>query len=254
MAHHRAVTDSDLFASFAPDERVLLAWVAPQLDAAAIGAMAVADHGARADEYRRALDDLAHSRWLPDEIGWMPGSVLTLTRSHDPAGQRDHVRRLFVCTLLVRASTPDADPVDSLAPLLDSALELGGPARDASLRFLAWCRLELPGDWRDDPSSPMFLTLAVLLLTARPEVAAVLVEELAAVLADPDLPWRRRPRSPLFARRAGDDGGARRLWSDLVTRCLVDDPAVTDPRLATLGRALSGDTGTPIDELRALFR
>jgi hypothetical protein len=201
-----------------------------------------------------------HSPWLPDELTWNPGEVLSLTRSETPAVRRDHLKRLFACLFLVRAATSGADPVNSLAPLMDSARELGEPARGLTLRFVAWCRLNLPGDWRDDPSSPMFLTLAVLLLaaeTADPAVsaalAALLVEELDAVLADPDLPWRRRPRSPLFARRTGDTGSTRRMWSALVTRCLVDHPAVADPRLIALGRALGGDTTTPIAELRALF-
>src|SRR5699024_3573495 len=101
------------------------------------------------------------------------------------------------------------------------------------VRFLARCRLNLPGDWRDEPSSPMFLTLAVLLLSAdratSAALAALLVGELDTVLNDPDLPWRRRPRSPLFARHDGGSGDTRRLWSALITRCLVDDPAVGDP-------------------------
>ena len=257
MPHHRSVTCSDLLASFAPDERALLAWVAPQLDAAAIEEIAKADYGFDVPGYRRALTDLVHSPWLPDDLIQNPGEVLALTRSTTPTSRREHLQRLFACTLLVRAVTADGNPVDSLAPLVDSAWELGEPARGAAVRFLAWCRLNLPADWRDDPSAPMFLTLAVLLLSAETAVsaalAALLVEELDAVLTDPELPWRRRPRSPLFAR--GDSGSAttRRLWSALTIRCLVDNPAVVDPRLAALGRALSGDAATPIDELRTLF-
>jgi hypothetical protein len=38
-----------------------------------------------------------------------------------------------------------------------------------------------------------------------------------------------------------------------MTRCLVDNPAVVDPRLTALGRALGGDIATPITELRSLF-
>jgi hypothetical protein len=259
MAHHRSVAgfDRDLFASFAPDERALLAWVAPKMDAVALDEIAAADYGADVQEHRRALTELVHSPWLPDKLAWVPGEVLALTRWSSPAGRRDHLKRLFACTILVRAKTSDANPVDSAAPLVDSAWELGEPARGVALRFLAWCRLHLPGHWRDDPSSAMFLTLAVLLLSAEtaasPALAALLVEELDAVLADPELPWRRRPGSPLFTRRTSDIGCTRRLWSALVTRCLVDNPAVADPRLATLGRALSGTTATPIDELRALF-
>lgn len=259
MPHHRSVTgfDRDLFASFAPDERALLRWVAPQLDAAALDEIAVADYGADVREHRRELVELVHSPWLPDDLPWHPGEVLALTRWTTPVSRRGHLQRLFACVFLVRAVTNADDPVDSLAPLVDSAWELGEPARGLAVRFLAWCRLNLPGDWRDESSSAMFLTLAVLLLSAETAasaaLAATLVEELDAVLADPELPWRRRPGSPLFTRRTSGSGDTRRLWSALATRCLVDNPAVVDPRLTALGRALSGDTATPIDELRALF-
>ena len=259
MPHHRSVTwsERDLLASLAPDERALLAWVAPQLDTAALDEIAAADYGAHVQEYRQELTELVHSPWLPDELPWNPGEVLALTRWETPANRRDHLKRLFACLILVRAVTPGANPVDSLAPLVDSAWELGEPARGATVRFLAWCRLNLPGDWRDDPSSPMFLTLSVLLLSAETAVsaalAAMLLEELDVVLTDSELPWRRRPGSPLFTRRPTDDATTRRLFSALVTRCLVDNPAVVDPRLTALGRALSGDAATPIGELRAQF-
>jgi hypothetical protein len=259
MPHHRWVTWSgrDLLASFAPDECALLGWLAPQLDGAALDEIAMADYGAEVQEHRRELTELVHGGRLPRELGWNPGEVLALTRWETPAGRRDHLKRLFACMVLVRAVTAGGDPVDSLAPLVDSAWELGEPARGVSVRFLAWCRLNLPGDWRHDPSSAMFLTLSVLLLSAETEVsaalAAMLLEELDEVLTDPELPWRRRPGSPLFTRRPTDAATTRRLWSALVTRCLVDHPTVVDPRLTTLGRALSGDTATPIGELRALF-
>jgi hypothetical protein len=259
MPHHRAVTgsDRDLFASFAPDERALLAWVAPQLDAAAIDEIAAADYGFDVPGYRQGVTDLVRSPGLPGELFGNPAEVLALTRWTTPSDRRGHLRRLFACTLLVRAVTADGNPVDSLAPLVESAWELGEPARDAAVRFLAWCRLVLPGDWRADPSAPMFLTLAVLLLSARTaasvRLGVLLVAELDAVLNDPDLPWRRRPRSPLYVRRDSDIGETRRLWASLAIRCLVDDPAVADPRLIALGRALSGGEATPIAELRALF-
>lgn len=253
-------SERDLLATFAPDERALLRWVAPQLDAAALDEIAAADYGYQALEHHRELSELVHSPWLPDELGWNPGEVLALTRSGTPAGRRDHLKRLFACMFLVRAVTAGGDPVDSLTPLVDSAWELGEPARGVTVRFLAWCRLNLPGDWPDDPSSVMFLTLSLLLLsaeTADPPVsaalAAMLLGELDVVLTDPELPWRRRPGSPLFTRRPGDAGSTRRLWSALLTRCLVDNPAVADPRLTALGRALSGAAGTSIDELRAQF-
>ncbi|GIJ46215.1 hypothetical protein Val02_31010 [Virgisporangium aliadipatigenens] len=241
----------DLFASLAPDERALHRWVAPRLDPAALEEIAAADYGVDVPEHRRALDDLVHSPWLPDRLAWHPGEVLALTRWGRPTDRRGHLGRLFACVFLVRAVTAGDDPVDSLGPLVDSAWELGEPARAAAVPFLAWCRLNLPGDWRDEPSAPMFLTLAILLLRAETPaataLAAVLLDELNAVLTDPDLPWHKRPRSPLFARRS-DAASTRRLWTDLVTRCLVANPAVADPRLTALGRALGGDTTISIGE------
>jgi hypothetical protein len=269
LPHHRAVTGSDLFASFAPDERALLRWVAPQLDATAIEEIAAADYGFDVPGNRRELTALVHSPWLPDELIRDPAEVLALTRWTEPADRRGHLKRLFACTLLVRARTAAGNPVDSLAPLVDSAWklgetplvdsarELGETARDAAVHYLAWCRLNQPGDWRDDPSSPMFLTLAILLLSAEAStsaaLAAVLLDELDAALTSPGLPWRRRPRSPLFTRRDTDDAATRRLWSTLVTRCLTDNPTVTDPRLTALAAALHGDPVTPLSNLRPQF-
>jgi hypothetical protein len=46
-------SDRDLFASFAPDERTLMAWAAAQLDAAAIEEIATADYGVDVPQYRR---------------------------------------------------------------------------------------------------------------------------------------------------------------------------------------------------------
>lgn len=245
----------DVIAALHPDERALHRWVAPQLDQASIEEIAAADYGVDVPGHRRALTDLVRSPWLPEELIGTPADVLALTRWTTPSDRPGHLQRLFACTLLVRAVTADGNPVATLGPLVESAVELGGPARAAGARFLAWCRLTLPGDWRDDPSAPMFLTLGVLLLSApRPTataVATVLIDELEAVAADPDLPWARRPGSPLFTRRT-DDAGTRRLWTALTTRCLGDDPVV-EPGPAALGRALAAGTDTPVDGLRALL-
>ncbi|BEL03931.1 hypothetical protein Q0Z83_021220 [Actinoplanes sichuanensis] len=259
LLHHQAVTGPDRsfspfsplsplspfspFSPFSPDERALLRWVAPRMDDALIEEIAAADYGFDIPGNREGLLELVHSPWLPDELIQDPAEVLALTRWSTPSSERDRLKRLFACTLLVRARTAGGNPVDSLAPLVDSAWELGEPARTAAVPFLVWCRINLPGDWPDDPTGPMFLTLAVLLLApespAAPALAARLTEELDAVLADPDLPWRRRPRSPLYIRRDSDSSETRRLWSSLVTRCLLDNPAVTDPRLTALAAILS---------------
>jgi hypothetical protein len=244
----------DPFEAFAPNEHALLDWVSPLMDDAALDEIAAADYGYHAREHRGALTDLLYLSKLPDWLDWYPGEVLALTRWGTPVDRRDHLKRLFACLFMVRAATPDGEPVGSLALLMDSTWELGPPARAAAVRYLAWCRRHLPCDWQHDHSSTMFLTLALLLLSRSSTMARLLIDELDAVLNDPELPWRRRPsRSPLFIRRPSDGSTTRQLWPSLVTRCLIDDAAGADPRMAVLGRVLTGENATPIGELRPLF-
>src|SRR5258705_12929547 len=53
--------------------------------------------------------------------------------------------RIFACLALTRTGTRDAEPSDSLAALVESALELGPPTVDDALRYLVWCRRHEPG-------------------------------------------------------------------------------------------------------------
>src|SRR5258705_13362148 len=72
--------------------------------------------------------------------------------------------RIFACLALIRTGTRDAAASDSLAALVESALELGPPTVDDALRYLVWCRRHEPGDWPASPADRPFLTFAVLLL------------------------------------------------------------------------------------------
>ena len=76
--------------------------------------------------------------------------------------------------VLVRIETR-ADPTDSLAVLVDSALALDAAAAQATVRFLAWCRLHEAGDWGSDAADRPFLTFALLLLCPTPALAEDLV-------------------------------------------------------------------------------
>jgi hypothetical protein len=64
---------------------------------------------------------------------WHPEEVLALTRWSTvdgpqlslPAARRLHLMRLFCCLVLVRATTTHGSPVDSVTPLVESAVDLG---------------------------------------------------------------------------------------------------------------------------------
>src|SRR6185369_4061329 len=80
--------------------------------------------------------------------------------------RRQHLIRLFCCVVLVRAATAQGSPVNSLTPLVQSAVALGPDAAGPTARYLAWCRLQVPGDWRDDPTARPVLTLALVVAAA----------------------------------------------------------------------------------------
>ena len=163
-----------LLALLHPSELALRDWVAPQLDGSMVEEVASADYGVDVAEHRRAIEELRRVRRLPNELSWHPEEVLALTRwstvdgtqHFAAAARRLHLMRLFCCLVLVRAATASGYPVNSVTPLVESAVELGPDAVDAAASYLAWCRLHEPGDWRDDPTSRPILTLALVVLSA----------------------------------------------------------------------------------------
>jgi len=254
-----------------PSELALRDWVGPQLNASMLEEIAAADYGVGVGENRRALEELRTDRWLPDELSCYPEQVLTLTRwsrvdvQLSPAeARRIHLMRIFCCLVLVRATTMDGSPVNSVTPLVESAVELGPDAWDAAGSYLAWCWLHEPGDWRDNPTSRPILTLALVLLSALlpagrdsellPALVAAFVDDLSAVLADENLLWSERPVRELLKLTA--EGGNRRIWVSLAGRCLIDGPAERTGHgvvLARLGRAIRGELTADVVELRSLL-
>jgi hypothetical protein len=261
-----------LLAVLHPSEQALREWVEPQLDASMVDQIAAADHGVDAAEHRRAIEELRRARRLPDELSWHPEEVLALTRWSTvdgsqlslPAARRLHLMRLFCCLVLVRATTTYGSPVNSVTPLVESAVDLGPDALDAAGSYLAWCWLHEPGDWRGDPTSRPILTLALVVVSALlpagrtpellPGLVAAFVEELSAVLAEENLLWTRRPVHELL--KLTSQAGNRRIWVSLASRCLIDGPAQRTGHgalLALLGQAVRGDLVADAAELRSLL-
>jgi hypothetical protein len=234
--------------------------------------IAAADYGLNVAEHRRAVEELRHVRRLPEELSWYAEEVLALTRwstvdgsEPGPEGARRlHLMRMFCCLVLVRAATTQGGPVNSLTPLVESAIELGPEAQEAAAGYLAWCRLHEPGDWRDDAASRPVLTLALVTLSALlpvgrtsdlvPRLIGSFADELSAVLASENLAWSPRPIHELLKLTA--QAGTRRMWVSLADRCLLDGPAQRTEHavpLALLGRALRGDLAADADQLRSLL-
>jgi hypothetical protein len=261
-----------LLVDLRPAETVLRDWVAPLLDASMIDELAAADYGADLEENRRGIHSLLTADRLPDRLAWHPSEVLELMRwsmPDDPAwkpgsaGRRGHLLRLFSCLVLVGVHTGQ-DPADSLAPLVDSAAELGPTAVGPTLRYLAWCRLHEPGDWREQPEVRPLLTFALLLLLASipPANGSIAVEGLARALVD-ELDAVETDRSQsgtslVVPSLLGLDPRAQRhqLWRALTKRCLLEGPAAgteLGSRLALLGEAVRGDITASTTDLRTLF-
>lgn len=259
-----------LLAPLDPAELALRNWVAPQLSASMVDEIARGDYSVDVDEHRRAIEELLRVRRLPGELSWHPAEVLSLARSYGLSGspsdpetaRRGHLIRLFSCVVLVRAG--DGSPVNSLTPLVESAIELGPQSVDAAGSYLAWCRLHEPGDWRADSSARPFLTLSLVMLSALlpdgrsaqllPGLISTFVDDLSAALADEDLLWTERPVRDLLKRTAA--APSRRTWATLASRFLIDGPVrLTEPGLvlARLGQAIRGDLAADAAELRSLL-
>jgi hypothetical protein len=152
-------------------------------------------------------------------------------------GWREHVARLFACLVLVRASDLGV-PAETLARLVESALELGPEPTAHAVGYLAWCRLNEPGDWAWEPDAVPFLTLGLLMLYRMaptppdPAVAAALAraftDEVQALL--PGHGW---PDPPTALLRSTAGGPGWRLWRALADRCLPGGLAALARQLAT---------------------
>lgn len=250
-----------------PSELALRDWVAPQLDSSMIEEIAAADYGHEVVKNRHGIEDLLDVSRLPDELPWFPEEVLALTRnsivdaSMSPAQvRRFHLSRLFSCLVLVRVTNAGGYPVGSLTPLVQSSVELGPDALEATGSYLAWCRLHEPGSWRNDSTARPFLTLSLIFVSALlpagrdPELLPGLIgrfaEELSAAVEDECLAWSPRPIHDLFKRVAL--ASSRRTWVALASR-FADGPAEHAAQLAVLSQAIRSELVADAAELQSLL-
>jgi hypothetical protein len=218
-----------------PAELGLRDWVRTRLNASIVRDLAALDHGMRVDEHRRGIEELLVARRLPDDLPWTPREVLELaghTVVPDPhptpgsAGWRGHVARLFACVVLVRTGGTVL-PAGTLAGLVESALALGPEATGHAVHYLAWCRLQLPGGWRDDDEARPLLTLGLLLVYAagqadrHPHLDAALRRACTDDARSVEPQWPGQP--PAAVLKAATGGNAWRTWRALVDRGLTTD-------------------------------
>jgi hypothetical protein len=214
-----------LFEQLQPDELALRDWVRTHMNASIVRDIAEHDYGMHAEDYQYAIEELMAARRLPAALDWMPGEVISLASyspvpDRNPApgsdGWRAHVKRLFCC-LLLTATGHGANPAEPVAELVDSALELGPEPTALAVRFLAWCRLNEPGDWRFEEESRPFLTLGMLLLSGDPRLRAAFMDEVRALV--PVEQWWKDD-TPSAALREAAGGSGFRLWRAIADRRL----------------------------------
>lgn len=245
-----------LLRAMGPDPRAVHAVVAPPVGSPVVDELAAADYGQDFREHRKALNALLARGDPPERLEWVPHEVLVLTLGHSGAATD-----LYIGSLLLAAVTPYQDPLVRLPPFLRAALDLGGAELVAARRFLAWCRLESPGDWPVCVDDLPYLTFGVLLLSVMVSpppsdetlcgLAAGVVEELDRSVFDGE--WIGRQEPPLIGRRPKKPA---KVWRELAARVLVDGPLAgtgVGGRLAVLGRVICREQVLPVEDLYELF-
>lgn len=180
-----------------PPHLLLWARLAGEVDDAMLKEIAEADYGMDSDEHLAELVRLREVPSISSPLEWHPTEVLELTRwekFRDPkwkpraAGVRGHLMRAFSCMALLLSAdqesggTAEHGEVDTLARLVDSAIQLGSDYEKLLLPFLSWRIDRLP----DCIEEPPFFHFARLVLTIpneqspNPRAVVDLVRELVA--------------------------------------------------------------------------
>lgn len=125
-----------------PDPSGLLDHLRAQLTEAQLRHIAAADYGSEFNLHLEHLHRICATGRLPITLRWNPGEVLRLCRW--ASGERvDHVVRAFCAAVILLCS--DQDPPANDTPILvESALQLGGPAPALAEGLFTWLYVSRP--------------------------------------------------------------------------------------------------------------
>lgn len=212
-------------AGWAPSPSGLFDWLRANISSASLANVAAADYGAGYDRNLAALTDMCATGLVPRQLDWYPGEALALTRWSEGEGV-DHLARGLALTILCLCDRAELE--SNGAPLVESALALGGDVPALAAGLVAWCdgrtraarvRARLP----DEHVRWALISLAVLTAALDPDDArlAGLVALVAAHERRGEL-----PRELARSQRA-------RMWHGLLDRH-VRPHAARVPALAEL--------------------
>ena len=152
------------------DRDGLLRALIERLDDSMIHQIAEADYKQDVAEHEAAIREICRTAGVGFDLRWHPHEVLALVRWSTPEdrnwatgapGVRNHIMRAFCCSiLLLHPDYGAGDARESIAPLIESAFEIGDKAPHQSLAFLNWCLHETAVD----EENRLFELLAVLIL------------------------------------------------------------------------------------------
>lgn len=203
--------------AFPPSVTALLDCARAPIDDEMLMQVARADYGNMAEELFAALKPIRDSAEIPKPLAFWLREVLSLTRWSDPdspqpppfepgpTGLKGHQIRLFVCAVLLKASSQNKDPDDSddssLAQGLRSARRLGEEVNFAFAQFLTW-RLESGSALSDYERPPWLAALLVeVVRSGRKRFSEGQLGELAdEILADVERARAEEPWATLHSR------------------------------------------------------
>ena len=121
-------------------------WLRERVPVEMIRDISLADDGEGAEEhFAGILDLLERQTWVNGDPGWCPREVLELDHYTAERRENGHLRRMFVCTLLVAYMGYERKEdffiesnVSALIRLTGSAMVLGGEAPALALEVLQW--------------------------------------------------------------------------------------------------------------------
>ncbi len=121
-------------------------WLRERVPVEMIREISLADYGEEAeDHFAGIMDLLERQTWVNGAPQWCPREVLVLDQYTAETRENGHLRRIFLCTLLVACMGYEREEeffiesnVSALIRLTGSAMVLGGEAPALALEVLTW--------------------------------------------------------------------------------------------------------------------